>query len=66
MALHTYTDYCKGLFGVNDGFTGVVYSDTGRLNYAAVVNGRMLQNKRGMNRWFGSAEAAQKAIEAED
>jgi len=33
-------------------FSGVVYSDTGKRNYGAVVNGKMLKDKRNMNRWF--------------
>jgi hypothetical protein len=34
------------------GFSGVVYNDTGRLNYAAVVNGKLLRRKDGKARWF--------------
>lgn len=34
------------------GFTGVIYNDTGRLNYAAAVNGKLLRRKDGKARWF--------------
>ncbi len=34
------------------GFTGVIYNDTGRMNYAAAVNGKLLRRKDGKARWF--------------
>ncbi len=46
----TYTEFCQGKLPAD--FSGAVYSDSGRLNYGAVVNGKMLTNKRNMNRWF--------------
>lgn len=46
----TYTEFCQNKLPAD--FTGVLYSDTGRLNYAAAVNGKILKNKRNMNRWF--------------
>ena len=33
-------------------FTGVVYNDTGRNNYAAMVNGEFLKRKDNKVRWF--------------
>lgn len=58
----TYTEFCQGKLGA--AFTGIVYSDTGKLNYGAVVNGAMLTMKNGRNRWFASASAARLAIKA--
>jgi hypothetical protein len=37
---------------VPTGFSGVIYNDTGRLNYAAAVNGKLLRRKDGKDRWF--------------
>lgn len=45
-------------------FTGIVYSDTGTLNYSIVVEGRLVRRKDGKYRWFKSAEAAAKALDA--
>jgi hypothetical protein len=33
-------------------FSGIIYNDTGRLNYAAAVNGKLLRRKDGKVRWF--------------
>ena len=57
-----YTEFCQGKLDTH--FTGVVYSDTGKLNYGAVVNGKLLTMKNGRNRWFASASAARLAIKA--
>lgn len=55
-----YTEYCRNKLPAD--FTGVVYCDHGKLPYAAVVNGKILNNKRRMNRWFATSEAAERAI----
>ena len=57
----TYTEFCQGELGA--AFTGVVYSDVGRLNYAAVLAGKILTGKGGSNRWFKSEGAAQAALD---
>jgi hypothetical protein len=49
-----------------EGFTGIVYNDTGKNNYAAMVNGQWLKRKDHMVRWFGSDMAAARAIDAID
>ncbi len=33
-------------------FTGVVYNDTGKNNYAAMVNRKWVRGKKGRVRWF--------------
>lgn len=33
-------------------YTGVVYNDTGKNNYAAMVNGQWIKRKDGRTRWF--------------
>lgn len=43
-------------------FTGVVYNDTGKNNYAVMIGGQWLRRKDHMVRWFASSEAASKAI----
>jgi len=58
--MNTYTAFCQNKLPAD--FTGILYCDTGRLNYAAVVNDQILKNKRRMVRWFKTAEAAQAAI----
>lgn len=47
-------------------FTGIVYSDVGRNNYAAMVNGQWLKRKDHNTRWFASDMAAAKAIDVVD
>jgi hypothetical protein len=56
----TWTQFATGQLAKD--FTGVVYCDTGKLNYGAVVNGKLLTMKNGRNRWFASASAARLAI----
>lgn len=57
----TYTEFCQGKLGA--AFTGVVYSDVGRLNYAAVLDGKILTAKGGSNRWFKTEQVAQAALD---
>ncbi len=59
----TYTEFCQNKLTAD--FTGVLYSDTGRLNYAAAINGKILKNNRRMNRWFKTCEAAKAALQSE-
>jgi hypothetical protein len=42
-------------------FTGVVYNDTGKNNYAAMVNGNWLKRKDGRVRWFKYEQEAGRA-----
>ena len=58
--INTYTEFCQNKLPAD--FTGILYSDTGRLNYTVAINGKILKNKRRMNRWFKTAEAAQKVV----
>jgi hypothetical protein len=57
----TYTEFCQGKLG--DAFTGVVHSDVGSFNYAAVLGGKILTAKGGSNRWFKTEQAAQAALD---
>jgi hypothetical protein len=43
-------------------FSGVIYNDTGKNNYAAMINGQWLKRKDHKVRWFKSAQAARAAI----
>lgn len=45
-----------------EGFTGIVYSDIGKFNYAAMIRGAWLKRKDHNVRWFGSRKAAAEAI----
>ena len=58
----TWTQFATGQLAKD--FTGVVYCDTGKLNYGAAVKGKILTMKNGRNRWFASASAARLAIKA--
>lgn len=58
----TWTQFATGQLAKD--FTGVVYCDTGKLHYGAVVSGAVLTMKNGRNRWFASASAARLAIKA--
>lgn len=42
-------------------FTGVVYNDVGRNNYAAMVNGQFLKRKDHKVRWFKYEQEAGRA-----
>ena len=44
-------------------FTGVVYNDTGKNNYAAMISGEWLRQKNHRVRWFATAETASLAID---
>jgi hypothetical protein len=46
----SYTEFYQGKLAQD--FSGALYSDSGKLHYAAAVNGKILKNKRNMNRWF--------------
>lgn len=46
-------------------FTGVVHNDTGKNNYAAMVNGKWLKRKDGQVRWFKYEMEAGRAAYAE-
>ncbi len=57
----TYTEFHQGKLVAD--FTGVVYTDTGRFNYAAVRNGKVLVTKLNKKRWFKSEGAAVAALQ---
>jgi hypothetical protein len=43
------------------GFSGVIYNDTGRLHYAAAVNGKLLRRRDHKVRWFKYEQEAGRA-----
>lgn len=61
-SMPTWTQFATGHLAKD--FTGVVYCDTGKLNYGAVLDGKILTMKNGRNRWFASAAGARLAIKA--
>ena len=44
-------------------FTGVIYADSGKLNWAAAKDGKLLRRKDLKVRWFASKDAAAKALQ---
>ena len=58
--MKTYTEFCQRKLAPD--FTGVLYSDSGRSNYTVAYKGEILRSKRLMNRWFKTAEAAERAL----